>query len=175
MAANQKTATIKTLRKWEKEFEITLDFNTNSQNKVYRIRCSDCKKWEPRIKEINNFSDKRIKGTENIAKDAVEKHVKGEPHLQAVKLSKRSELGPEVYRDSVIMNSPLAKSFLRLNPPDKDSFKSEIQYHVFWIKKDHLQITLTCLICKQGMELVNLVIAIRLRMQLLTLLITLGK
>ena len=28
MAANQKTATIKTLRKWEKEFQITLDFNT---------------------------------------------------------------------------------------------------------------------------------------------------
>ena len=82
MAANQKTATIKTLRKWEKEFQITLDFNTNSQNKVYRIRCSDCKKWEPRIKEIKNFSDKWIKGTENIAKDAVEKHIKGEPHLQ---------------------------------------------------------------------------------------------
>ena len=61
---------------------------------------------EPRIKEIKNFSDKWIKGTENVAKDAVEKHVKGEPHLQTVKLSKRSELGTVVYRDSVIMNSP---------------------------------------------------------------------
>ena len=30
------------------------------------------------IKEIKNFSDKWIKGTKNAAKDAVEKHVKGE-------------------------------------------------------------------------------------------------
>ena len=70
-----------------------------------------CKKWESRIKEIKNFSDKWIKGTENVAKDDIEKHVKGEPHLQAVKLSKRSELGAVVYRDSVIMNLPLAKVF----------------------------------------------------------------
>ena len=41
-----------------------------------------------------------------------EKHVKGEPNLLAVKLSKRNELGAEVYRDSVIMNLPLTKSFL---------------------------------------------------------------
>ena len=59
------------------------------------------------------------KGTENVAKDAIEKHVKGEPHLQAVNLSKRSELGAVVYRDSVIINLPLAKSFLRLNPAER--------------------------------------------------------
>ena len=118
------------------EFQITLDFNTNSQNKVYRIRCSACKKWEPRIKEIKNFSDKWIKGTENIAKDAVEKHVKGEPHLQAVKLSKRSELGAEVHRGSVIMNSPLAKSFLRLNPADKDSLRVKFNTTYYILKKE---------------------------------------
>ena len=111
MGSNQKTTTIKTLKKWEKEFQVKLDFDINTEYKVCCIQCSDCKKWKPRIKEIKNFSDKWIKRTENVAKDAIEKHVKGEPHLQAVKLSKRSELHWEVYWDSVIMNSPLAKSF----------------------------------------------------------------
>ena len=66
------------------------------------IWCSDCKKWEPRIKEIKNSSDKWIKGTENVAKDAVEKHVKGEPHLQTVKLLKQSELHPFFYKNNFI-------------------------------------------------------------------------
>ena len=138
MASNQKTTMIKTLREWEKEFQVKLDFDINTKYKVCCIRCSDCKKWEPRIKEIKNFSDKWIKDTENVAKDAIEKHVKGEPHLQAVKLSKRSKLGAEVYRDSVIMNSPLAKSFLRLNPADKDSLRAKFNTTYYVLKKGRL-------------------------------------
>ena len=102
---------IKTLRKWEKEFQPKLDFDINTEYQVCCIRSSDCKKWEPRIKEIKNVSDKQIKGTENVAKDAVKKHIKGEPHLRAVKLSKRTALGAVVYRDSVIMNLHSQKVF----------------------------------------------------------------
>ena len=120
----KKTTMIKTLRKWEKEFQLKLDFDINTESKVCCIWCSDCKKWEPRIKEIKNFSDKWIKGTENVAKRAVEKHVKGERYLQAVKLSKRSELGAEVYRDSVIMDY-LREGFLT----------SKIQYYVLRFEK----------------------------------------
>ena len=82
MVSNQKTTTMKTLRKWEKEFQLKLDFDINTKYKVCCIRCSDCKKWEPK------FSDTWIKGTENVAKDGADKHVKGGSHLQAVKLSK---------------------------------------------------------------------------------------
>ena len=39
MASNQKTTTIKALRKWEK-----LDFDINTEYKVCCIRCSDCNK-----------------------------------------------------------------------------------------------------------------------------------
>ena len=79
-----------------------------------------------------------IKGTENVAKDVVEKHVKGKPHLQAVKLSKQSELGAKVYWDSVIMNSPLAKSFLRLNPADKDFLRAKFNTTYYILKKERL-------------------------------------
>ena len=33
MASNQKTTTIKTLRKWEKEFQLKLDFDINTEYK----------------------------------------------------------------------------------------------------------------------------------------------
>ena len=80
IASNQKTTMIKTLRKWEKKFQLKLDFDVNAEYKVCCIQCSDSKKLDCRIKKIKNFSDKWIKLTENVAKDAVEKHVKGEPH-----------------------------------------------------------------------------------------------
>ena len=127
MASNQKTTSLKTLKKWEKEYNVKLDFDINSQNKVFCIRSAECDKWEKRIKDMKNFSQKWIKGTESVAKDAVEKHVKGEPRLRASKLSKQSELGAEVYRDCMIMNSPLAKSFLRLNPADKNSLQAKFK------------------------------------------------
>ena len=77
MASNQKTTTIRTLRKWEKEFQVKLDFEINTEYKVCCIWCSDCKKWEPRIKKIKKISDKWIKGAENVAKDAVKNMSEG--------------------------------------------------------------------------------------------------
>ena len=33
------------IRKWEKEFQLKLDFDINTESKVSCIWCSDCKKW----------------------------------------------------------------------------------------------------------------------------------
>ena len=44
MASNQKTTTIKTLRQSEKEFQLKLDFDVDTEYKVRCIQCSDCKK-----------------------------------------------------------------------------------------------------------------------------------
>ena len=49
MASNEKTTTIKTLRKWEKEFWMKTDFDINTEYKVCCIWFFDCKKWEHRI------------------------------------------------------------------------------------------------------------------------------
>ena len=114
---------LKTVRKWESEFNIKLEFDTNSDSKTYRIKCSDCKKWETRINSIKNFSKSWIVGTENVAKDAVEKHSKSEPHVRAIKLSKQLSLGEENLREEVVMNSQIAKSFLRLNSADKTRYE----------------------------------------------------
>ena len=55
LTSNQKTTTMKTLRKWKKEFQLKLDFDTDTENEVCCIWCSDCKKREHRIKEIKTF------------------------------------------------------------------------------------------------------------------------
>ena len=57
------------------------NFDINTEYKVCCIRCSDCKKWEPRITEIKNSSDKWIKGTENVAKDALLKNMSKGNHI----------------------------------------------------------------------------------------------
>ena len=41
-----------------------------------------------------------------------------------------------MYQDSVIMNSPLAKSFLRLNPADKDSLRAKFNTTYYILKKE---------------------------------------
>ena len=104
MSSSKKTTTLKTLRKWESEFSIKLEFDTNSDSKIYRIKCSDCKKWETRINSMKNFSKSWIVGMENVSKDAVEKHSKSEPHARAIKLSKQENLG-ENFCEEVVMNS----------------------------------------------------------------------
>ena len=108
------------LRKWEIEFSIKLEFDTKADSKIYCIKCSNCKKWETRFNSMKNFSKSWIIGTENVSKDAVEKHSKSEPHVRGIKLSKQENLGEENFREEVVMNSQIAKSFLRLNPGDKN-------------------------------------------------------
>ena len=127
---------LKMLRKWESEFSIKLECDTNSDSKIYCIKYSHCKKWETRINSMKNFSKSWIVGTENVSKDAVEKHSKSEPHVRAIKLSKQENLGEENFREEVVMNSQIAKSFLRLNPADKNSQQVKFNTTYYIIKKE---------------------------------------
>ena len=127
---------LKMLRKWESEFSIKLECDTNSDSKIYCIKYSHCKKWETRINSMKNFSKSWIVGTENVSKDAVEKHSKSEPHVRGIKLSKQENLGEENFREEVVMNSQIAKSFLRLNPADKNSQQVKFNTTYYIIKKE---------------------------------------
>ena len=95
---------LKTLRKWESEFSIKLEFDT-SDSKIFQIKCSDCKKWETRINSMKKCSKSWIVGTENVSKDAVEKHSKSEPHVLAKNLSKHENFCEENFCEEVAVNS----------------------------------------------------------------------
>ena len=85
---------------------------------------------------MKNFSESWIVGTENVLKDAVEKHSKSEPHVCAIKLSKQENLGEENFCEEFVMNSQIAKSFLRLNPADKNSLRVKFNTTYYVIKKE---------------------------------------
>ena len=61
---------------------------------------------------------------------------KSEPHVHAIKLSKQLSLGEENFREEVVMNSQIAKSFLRLNPADKNSQQVKFNTTYYIIKKE---------------------------------------
>ena len=85
---------------------------------------------------MKNFSKSWIVGTENVSKDAVEKHSKREPHILAIKLSKQENLGEENFHEEVVMNSQIAKSFFKLNPADKNSLRLKFNTTYYIIKKE---------------------------------------
>ena len=86
----------------------------------------------------------------NVAKNVRKTCVKGNSHLQAVKLSKGSDLGVEVYQDILIIN-------LRLNLADKDSLQAIFDTTYYVLKKERLiKISLTYSISKLRTESVNL-------------------
>ena len=73
---------------------------------------------------------------ENVSKDAVEKHSKSEPHVRGIKLSKQENLGEENFCEEVVMNSQIVKSFLRLNPGDKNLLLVKFNTTHYIIKKE---------------------------------------
>ena len=85
---------------------------------------------------MKNFSKSWIVGTENVSKDAVEKHSKSERHVRGIKLSKQENLGEENFREEVVMNSQIAKSFLRLNSGDKNLLLVKFNTTYYIIKKE---------------------------------------
>ena len=86
----------------------------------------------------------------NVAKNVRKTCVKGNSHLQAVKLSKGSDLGVEVYQDILIIN-------LRLNLADKDSLQAIFDTTYYVLKKERLfKISLTYSISKLRTQSVNL-------------------
>ena len=113
---SKKVTTTKNLKKWETEFHCKFSYDI-CNNKVCHLRCDTCCRFEGIIKSTKNFSTTWITGSESISKDSVSKHVKSEQHKLAIKKQQQSELGADVYRESVIANSAIAKSFLpKLSP-----------------------------------------------------------
>ena len=116
---SKKVTIVKNLKKWETEFNCKFSYDL-CDNKVCRLRCDTCCRFEGIIKSTKNFSTTWITGSESTSKDSVSKRVKSEQHKLAIKKQQQSELEAGVYRESVIASSAIAKSFLpKLSPKDR--------------------------------------------------------
>ena len=68
-----------------------------------------------------------------VFQKTVSEHIKSEQHKLAIKKQQQSELGADVYRESVIANSVIAKSFLpKLSPKDPAGLRKKVNtvYHL---------------------------------------------
>ena len=118
---SKKVTTVKNLQKWETEFNCKFSYDL-CDNKVCCLRCDTCCRFEGIIKSTKNVSTMWITGSESISK-----HVKSEQHKLAIKKQQQSELAADVYRESVIANSAIAKSFLpKLSPKDRTGLQIKV-------------------------------------------------
>ena len=89
MADKDKKAKLKTVKNWEKQLNVKLEYQLNGSN-VVKLWCVVCKKWESRIKDSKNFNDAWIhRGAESIKKDTLKSHVTSEQHMKAVDHQKK--------------------------------------------------------------------------------------
>ena len=85
----------KSVRKWEKEYNIKLVWVNLPGGKVENIRCEVCEEYETQIMAFKNVSASWIEGSKNPTSDAVKKHVTSEMHKRAANLALKKELGPK--------------------------------------------------------------------------------
>ena len=84
MADENKKAKLKTVKNWEKQLIVKLEYQLNGSN-IVKIWCVVCKQWESRIKGSKNFIDAWIhRGTESIKKDTLKFHVTSKQHMKDV-------------------------------------------------------------------------------------------
>ena len=57
-------------------------------------------------------------------------------HKEAVRLKMKSELGADIYKESVVMNSSIAKSFLKLSNEDREGLRVKINTIYYLIKNE---------------------------------------
>ena len=93
----KKEAKLSTVKKWENEFKWKLEYDKANQ-KVFRLRCIDCRTWESRINLMWNFNETWISpGTTIVEKDSLKKHINYAPHKQALELGDKRNLGAASY------------------------------------------------------------------------------
>ena len=78
---------LKTVQKWEKEYQIKLKWVTLPESKVGNVQCIICKEYEAQIISSKNFSDSWMKCSKNPTSDAVKKHATSEMHKRAADLA----------------------------------------------------------------------------------------
>ena len=113
MVDKDKKAKLKTVKNWEKELNVKLEYQLNGSN-VIKLWCVVCKKWESCIKHSKNFNDAWIhRGTESIKKDSLKSHVTSKQHMKAV-IIKKSELGASAYVENVVSTTPIGCGLQRM-------------------------------------------------------------
>ena len=112
------------MQKWETELSCKLEYDIIN-DRVEKLVCSTCIKWEKRIKGSSDFSLKWIQpGSTKVEKDNLVKHLKGEQHKTAVNLQTKSETRVEAYQQNVVNVAPIFQRIVKMKEKDRDSMRT---------------------------------------------------
>ena len=109
------------MQKWERELNCKLECDIIN-DKVEKLVCSTCIRWEKRISGSSNFSLTWIQpGLMNVEKDSLVKHLKSEQHKTAAHLHTKSEMGAEAYQQNVVNVALIFQGIVKMKEKYRDS------------------------------------------------------
>lgn len=71
-----------------------------------------------------------------MTKDSVQKHTNSQQHKEAVELKKRSEMGAEVYAQSVLTTTPIGSGLRKMAASDKKNLRVKFNTAYYVAKKE---------------------------------------
>ena len=121
-----------------------MEYETDSQGKARNLKCKFCVMFSEKIRDLPNFSDIFIKGSQNYKKSAVEDHAKNKsgnpkhPHTLAYKLYLDSQdVGLDEKANTLSSGSAnIVSSFKNLPPEDLERIRKKFETTYFSIKKE---------------------------------------
>ena len=129
-------AKVSTVKKWESELKCKLEYDVNGADAIC-LRCVVCKRWEKRIEKVKGFNTNWIRpGAKSIKKDGLKSHLETNQHKEAVRLEQRSNMGAEVYNQTVLESSPIGRAVRRLQEKDKASLRVKFNMAYYLAKRE---------------------------------------
>ena len=85
---------LKTLRNWEKDYNIKLEWDVKPNENAENIRCFTCKDNDDQLQGLKNCNCAWIDGSKNATSDLVRRHVDTDMHKCAVDIEMKNILAP---------------------------------------------------------------------------------
>ena len=116
---------IKTVRNWEKEHNIKLEWDVQGGNAT-NIRCSACKQHDHRLQGLKNYNRAWVEGSKSATSDSVKKHVNTDMHKHAVDINMKIDLGAKRYTETVLQQTPIGRSITKMEKQAKEVLQMRI-------------------------------------------------
>ncbi|CAB3983345.1 Hypothetical predicted protein [Paramuricea clavata] len=127
---------LKTVKNWEKEYNIKLKWDVQPGGNAGNIRCSTCKEYDDRLQGLKNYSRTWVEGSKSATSDSVKKHDNTDMHKHAVDIAMKKHPGSERYTENVMKTTPIGKSITKMEEHSKKVLKMRFNTAYYLAKKE---------------------------------------
>ena len=127
---------LKTVKHWEKEYDIKLEWDVKPSGNAENIRCLTCKDNDGRLQGLKNYNCSWIDSSKNATSDSVRKHVNTDMHRRAVDIEMQKHLGSQKYAENVMKTTPIGKSLTKMEERSKEMLKMRFNTAYYLAKKE---------------------------------------